>query len=354
MAESSKTSKLIIDAFSKEVPAVTETGEIAPEILNILQSCKLDLSQDIPDPEVLVSREGLPVCTRENFSVIVGLAGSRKTFLCTGIAASFLSERGCIGLEKASKGGSLLWVDTEQAAGHVARIGRRLNRLTGFPSNCNQPNITILCLREYQPDERRRIFDAALSLYEPDFAVLDGVSDLITDPNNSDQSSEIINHLLAVTKRFNCHVLTVIHSNVGSDKARGHLGSEALRKCETAILAIANNEITDCKFQKTRDMRPSDFAFSVNDGLPTAADFMPKQSKATKLSQGIADVMPQLPDVISHKDLCQKIMSAEGVKERTAKSRISEAVLQGLIIKNKSGMYHLPFAQDSTEIEMPF
>ena len=46
----------------------------------------------------------------------------------------------------------------------------------------------------------------------------------------------------------------VIHANVGSEKARGHLGSEALRKCETAIFAEAKGDVTLCKWAKTRDI----------------------------------------------------------------------------------------------------
>ena len=118
-----------------------------------------------------------------------------------------------------------------------------------------------------------------MNLYHPDFVVLDGVSDLIADPNSSEQSTSVINDLMAFTKEYDCHVLTVIHANVGSEKARGHLGSEALRKCETAIFAEAKGDVTLCKWAKTRDMRPMNFAFMVLEGLPVEAEYIPIEAK---------------------------------------------------------------------------
>ena len=219
----SEAIKQIVSEFEKPVI------EIPSDIMDAIQCSRLDLSQNIPDPQMLVSKGNLPVCTRGNFSFVIGLPGARKSFLCSGIAGAFLNENGCMGLDNPNGSGKLLWIDTEQAPGHVAKIGRRLHRIAGLPTNINSDNIIIHMLREYQPPIRHKIFYACMNLYHPDFVVLDGVSDLIADPNSSEQSTSVINDLMAFTKEYDCHVLTVIHANVGSEKARGHLGSEALR-----------------------------------------------------------------------------------------------------------------------------
>ena len=176
-------------------------------------------------------------------------------------------------------------------------------------------------LREYQPPIRHKIFYACMNLYHPDFVVLDGVSDLIADPNSSEQSTSVINDLMAFTKEYDCHVLTVIHANVGSEKARGHLGSEALRKCETAIFAEAKGDVTLCKWAKTRDMRPMDFAFMVLEGLPVEAEYIPIEAKTDKLQQTLSSIMPQYPATITYSDLRQKLMLHLGVKERAAEKK---------------------------------
>lgn len=192
-----------------------------------------------------------------------------------------------------------------------------------------------------------------MDLYHPDFVVLDGVSDLIVDPNSSEQSTAIINDLMAFTKEYDCHILTVIHANIGSEKARGHLGSEALRKCETAIFAEAKGDVTLCKWAKTRDMRPVDFAFMVLEGLPVEAEYIPVEAKADKLQQILSNVMPQYPTTITYSDLRQKLMLQLGVKASASEKNIKKAVDNGYIIKNQVGCYHLPKIEKANDT-LPF
>lgn len=343
----SETTKKIIAEFEKPVV------DIPSDIEDAIKKSRLDLSQNIPDPQMLVSKGELPVCTRGNFSFVIGLPGARKSFLCSGIAGAFMSEKGCMGLDNPNGTGKLLWIDTEQAAGHVAKIGRRLHRIAGFPTNSNSESIIIHMLREYQPPIRHKIFDACMKLYRPDFVVLDGVSDLIADPNSSEQSTSIINDLMAITKEYDCHILTVIHANVGSEKARGHLGAEALRKCETAIFAEVDVDATVCKWVKTRDMRPDEFAFTIVEGLPVASEYLGKQAKVDKLKQIIIDSMPKLPNTISYSDLCNRIMEVANIKIDAAKKKVSTANERKLIIKNNVGMYHLPTIDDKPS-DLPF
>lgn len=342
-AQMSEAIKQIVSEFEKPVI------DIPSDIMDAIKSSRLDLTQNIPDPQMLVSKGDLPVCTRGNFSFVIGLPGARKSFLCSGIAGAFLSENGCMGLDNPNGTGKLLWIDTEQAPGHVAKIGRRLHRIAGLATNINSENIIIHMLREFQPPMRHKIFDTCMRLYHPDFIVLDGVSDLVADPNSSEQSTSVINDLMAFTKEFDCHVLTVIHANVGSEKARGHLGSEALRKCETAIFAEAKGDITLCKWVKTRDMRPVDFAFMVMEGLPVETEYTSTEAKTDKLQQALSKIMPLHPGTITYSELKQKLMQQLGVKERSAEKNITKAVENGYIIKNQVGCYYLPKVENHND-----
>ena len=86
----SEAIKQIVSEFEKPVI------EIPSDIMDAIQCSRLDLSQNIPDPQMLVSKGNLPVCTRGNFSFVIGLPGARKSFLCSGIAGAFLNENGCM------------------------------------------------------------------------------------------------------------------------------------------------------------------------------------------------------------------------------------------------------------------
>lgn len=339
------TQRIAVELDGVNQEAKTPTFEISPEIMEIIKKTRLDLSKNIPDPQALVSKESLPVCTRGNFSFVIGLPGSRKSFLCTGIAGAFLNETGCMGLENPNGTGKLLWIDTEQAEGHVAKIGRRLHRIAKLPTNSNSEFVIIQMLREFTAEIRNEVLKACINIYKPDFVVIDGISDLITDPNNSEQANGIIAEIMAMSKEHNCHILTVIHANVGSEKARGHLGSEALRKCETAIYAEAHDDVTLCKWVKTRDMRPEDFAFTVIDGIPVKTEYVPEEAKASKIIKEVVSCMPKYPDLISYQDLRGKIMSHRKKSSRTAERNIEEAEKGGYIMNNGKGCYYLPDKQ---------
>lgn len=340
---------------SAELVAEKETliSRYPQDILDIIAASKLDLTKENPDPQPLIMLGGCPMCTRGNFSYVIGLPGSRKSFLCTAIAGAFMNESGFMSMDNANGIGKLLWIDTEQAPGHVARIGRRLNRIIGSGENENPNNVTILMLRPYAPAKRYETIKVAIDMMKPDFVVIDGLADLIIDPNSPEQSSDVTTYLMEVTQFNNCHILTVVHANIGSEKARGHLGSECHRKCETAMSIKADGLISKISFTKSRDFMPNEYAFTVVDGLPALVDAK-KEVDVGKLQEIIKAVMPEVPETISSNDLKAKIMQYCNVKERMAKQRISEATTQGLIIRNQFKRYYLPKGQPSHEEELPF
>lgn len=334
----------IVGGIEAERKALAEG--IDEEIQRIINDSLLDLSVEIPEPQVLVSRDGLPVCTRGNISMVVGLPGARKSFLCTGIAGAFLSSS-CIGLKGEIDGGKLLWLDTEQADGHVARIGRRLNRIVGNEENINDSRIKIHRLREYAPDKRRKVMESCVKMYRPDFIVVDGVADLITDANDVSQSTAIVNDLMRISKEYDCHILVVVHANVGSEKARGHLGSEVLRKAETVITVKADGETSKCIFAKTRDKRPSDFSFGVEYGLPVSSDGVIDDSLRSIMEEIIGE------SGTSYNQLDTDLQTKLSIKKTASQKRIAEAIRQGIIVK-RDRLYRLAAKKREETEDLPF
>lgn len=318
------------------------------ETERLLMESRLDLTKDIPDPEVLISRDGCPVCTRGNLSMVIGLPGARKSFLCVGIVGALLSQVGCIGLSRSSPNLVILWIDTEQADGHVARIGRRLNRIAGIDERVNNPNVAIHKLREFSPENRNAIFLRCVKKYHPDFVVIDGIADFISDTNDAASSNDIIGELMRVSKDNNLHILLVVHANIGSEKARGHLGSESLRKCETAISVKADGDVSICSFSKTRDMRPSDFVFTIKDGLPYGATAPMKKDMSL-----VSEFSAVLGSPLTYTDLKAAIMKYKGVSGATAERHIAKGAAQ-FIIDKKGEMYMLAPAMEKEGEILPF
>ena len=330
--------KLILRALERAGKSQDEGEEIKKELIR----SRLDLTKENPDPEVLVSLDGLPLCTLGNFSVIVGLPGSRKSFLCTAIAGSYISPSGFMGMDNDNGPGRLLWFDSEQAAGHVARIGRRLHRIAGLPTDINSDSIIICMLREYSFDIRRKMVTMGIETYRPGFVVVDGLADLISNANDPEQSDSITDELMRLTTEYNCHILTVVHSNfAAADRARGHLGGDAIRKCETAISVTAMEETSVCTYIKTRDKRPNDYAFGISEGLPTEVPYKSRETAAEVLKKTFTAVMPTATDSATYSELCTRLMEVTGLKIDAAKKKIANATAKGIIGKTDDGVYHL-------------
>lgn len=109
--------------------------------------------------------------------------------------------------------------------------------------------------------------------------VIDGIRDLLTDINNPDQSTVLVTKLMQWTKVYNIHASVVLHENPGSDKLRGHLGTEVQNKAESVISIekpLENPEISRVIPKFIRGAREfEEFAFTINeDALPEKANYI--------------------------------------------------------------------------------
>lgn len=318
-----------------------------------LEKLRIRNSDNIPAPEPIIEKDEIPIFSKGDFSILVGNPGTRKSWLCLAIAAAFLNDDGFLGFKRIGEKETLLWIDTEQGKPRAAQTARRLNKILCLPENKDLDFSILLDLRDKSFEDRKRILETAIKTYKPQFVILDGLADLITDPNDSKQSSDIVLRLMQLTAKFEIHILAVIHSNVGAnDKARGHLGSEALRKCETAIKCdvAPDGESTKCTYQKTRNKRPQEFCFSVCDEIPTLCNYEPKDETDRKELENIFSELLTTEPKTMYKDLVCSVMEKIGKGEKTAKNKIRKAFEMLIIAKGVNGLYYLTPKQE----EAPF
>jgi hypothetical protein len=114
--------------------------------------------------------------------------------------------------------------------------------------------------------------DEKISPFDTYIQIIDGVADLCSDVNNIEESNRVVQKLMKWTKELNCHIVTVIHSNFGTDKPTGHLGSFLEKKTETQIqleLNTVNKGLVKVSCKRSRNAPFEDFNFKVNNfGLP--------------------------------------------------------------------------------------
>ena len=215
------------------------------------------------------------VQTLGNFSLGIGKAKSRKTFLVSlffAVIAGYINSKiiGCLP-ENKNVG---IYFDTEQSKYHVQMLLQRICKLLGIAV---PGNVLVYHLRKYTPLERLQLIEYAIyNTPNLGYVVIDGIRDLVTSINDEDQATAITTKLMKWTEEKDIHIMAVLHQNKGDNNARGHLGAELVNKAET-VLSIAkddkDNTVSTVEPEQCRDMDFSPFSFTIDfDGLPQILD----------------------------------------------------------------------------------
>ena len=341
----------MISNIGLKVVAGLEGISVKDEDIRLLQQAEIDLSIDIPSPPPVLFQGDKVMISKGDFSVVVGAAKSRKTFCVSAMVGAYLCASDYMNMSSPADAGSALWIDTEQSIYHAARVARRVLRIAGLPANQNTERFRMLCFREYTPDKRRELTDKAIRLYRPALVVVDGAADLILDVNDSSESAKLATMFMDITKELNNHVVTVLHTNPGGDKPRGHLGTNFLNKAQALFIVRADGDISTVSVERCRDIAVDDFAFTINkEGLPVLASIPEKSDKLDNLKA----IFSKYTQPIRVNDLKEDLIKNEGIKDSMAYRRIREARNSGLLIENNVGMLYFKQKEANDDEKLPF
>lgn len=260
------------------------------------QDAYLDVSEVIEYPPVAIScgyyndtdHNGktsilpIPIGTYGNFSFIHAESKVGKSFFTSLLTSAFQGGKNkYTGKIKGFRGGEygkkIIHFDTEQSRFHCQKVFRRPLTMNGIDED---NEYYTYALRNMDAAERVDFIDYILTdkfnSEDIGLVIIDGIADLLYDFNNIEQSQAVIQKLMTWTDDLKCHIITVIHSNNGSDKPAGTLGSFLEKKTETQI-KLEKNSINqgwvtvECKRGRNRNFET--FSFSVDDkGLPEFID----------------------------------------------------------------------------------
>ncbi len=291
----------------------------------------VDLTQPAPAVKPIIEQRGMTIASLGNISAVVGAAKSKKTFLCSALVGGLLSENGDFGI--APRLAKVLWVDTEQSQLHTRKVVERIHRLAGWTVERNCGLLHTLCLREVEPKQRAELLYMAIELYKPHLVVVDGISDLMYNTNDIEESDRIVGRMMALSTEYNCHILCVLHTNPNSDKARGHIGSTLQRKAETVIFVhkVGECSVVEPQFCRNEEFEP--FAFIVNEeGLPVECD-LPKESSNSS-NECVRIMEAYYPNGIERMVLLDRLTSEAGLTYGSAQVKVSRALRAGLLTCN--------------------
>ena len=243
------------------------------------KECFVDTSEELSYPPValslgeklLRSKQGdqlvpIPIGTYGNISVIFGEPKSKKTFFISLLGSVYLSGQNNFGgdIKGHRNGRCLLHIDTEQGRFHALRSFRRTISMNKDVENgCYY----TYALRSLNPKTRIEFIEYCLKTKKNcGCLIIDGISDMVSDVNNIEETNTVVQKLMSWSTDFNIHIITVIHSNWGSEKMTGHLGSSLMKKVETEI-QLEQNTTKDwitVKCTRSRGYSFETFSFEVN------------------------------------------------------------------------------------------
>ena len=233
-------------------------------------SCGSYIDTDVEGNEI---EYPIPIGTDGNFSFVQAFPKVGKSFFISLLVSAYQSggNKFTGTIKGHRRGRKIIHFDTEQGKFHCQKVFRRPVIMNDMQTD---DNYHTYALRPMTPTERVEFIDYILfDKFNDDkigLVIIDGVADLLSDVNSMTETNFVVQKIMTWTAKKECHILTIIHQNFGSDKPTGNLGSALEKKAETQI-KLEKNEINkgwisvECKRSRNRSFDP--FSFIVNDNI---------------------------------------------------------------------------------------
>lgn len=287
----------------KEIENEAEAlGVTEPDYAALAESHRIPQGIDVPAPESVFERDGIPMMTRKSFSLVIAKAKAGKTTAVAWMVAQVLRWI------------RVLWIDTEQGFYYGSRTQHWVLSIAGVVTS---ENFSFFDFKIHPPDIRRKLTLALVSNGQYDVIVIDGIRDYVKDFNSPEESSDIVTEIMYIAEVYNCHIITILHQNKGNEHAKGHMGTEFTNKAET-VLKVSQNDakhvIIEPEFTRGKPFEP--FALDRDeDGKPFLlegwSDASGTAGKSPRI-KGPSDVPPE-----SHIQIVQETFKIEPLMLRS-------------------------------------
>lgn len=285
--------------------------------------CSAFFEEDMQEIEPLLLCQGKGIVYPEDITIIQGQAKTCKTTLLMAILATLTSGEENL-LFSVPKPQKVLLIDTEQSDFNLHKQGCKA-RLMGADFG----KLRVYALRSVSdPSKLLDYTIQAANAYRPDVIVIDNIKDLVTNFNDLAESQGTVRRLMKLTVDLSCGIVAVIHENIDSEKARGHVGSTLIEKVSTVMKTERTQEDRGCfrvKFPTTRNAPVEEFCFRLDDDvLPELVDHQPVGNH-DELKDTFIKAFEGIDDGCRHKDLMDAVMTTKGIKNTQAKKLIKQA-----------------------------
>lgn len=319
----------------------------------------------IKDIEPIIKIMDSNFAVKGDFSIVGGLPKVGKTTICAFMIATAFMEVvpdnfDSLGIRtKFCKGKPVVYFDTEQPSAYTNKLRVQIKKMLGLKF---QPdNLHIINLRKYNSVDKAKIVFAWMNeVPDAHLWIVDGVADLVQDPNNTEQAFQIIEKFMMMTDKLHTSVVLHLHENPGGGKLRGNLGSEAERKCGGAITLRKKDGIHSIEPKVIRGSEDFENIYfkwdKLKGGFATLDEIETKilnyKSDPENMKKELREKMANRitlngGNTLEYAEAWRRIkehsldIERKQIEERTAKARLKEMVEMGLLVKNDMGLYLL-------------
>lgn len=241
-----------------------------------------DLS-DISEPIPFVKVNGSTFASLGDISFVSGAPKAGKSSVTGFILATALMKEkpenfdslGIISSYQNKR--PIIYIDTEQHPAHTKKRLKLVLKMAGVERH-DSNLFKVMNWRVYPQPKRINYLIHALDKYKDACLwVIDGITDFVTSANNEEAGNVLISHLMQKASENNAAIILLIHENPQNGKLRGHIGSEAERKCGGAISIKKDREkgvhfIEPKYLRDAEDFTPVAFQYDKNLGRMVSLD----------------------------------------------------------------------------------
>lgn len=331
-----------------EAASAAITTEPSDEIKKSYRDFLFDMTKEQVKPDFRLSIQGIGLIPAGSITAVTGWAKQGKTQFLTAIASVMLSGRDFGSIKRGTPPKGFLWCDTEQSHYNIQMNMNRLYHQMGVEQHTPSQDIGlhILSLRPCSAEERLSIIQQAIDDLQPEVIVIDGIRDLLHDFNDISQSEKVMQWLLDNCAAIpNRNIFVVIHTNDGTEKMRGNLGTELANKCEDRFTVTKKNGGISVSFKQGGMSRkyfsaehiargvemPDPFNFRIDEnGYLTAEPLCDEEADTDAV---LREMFKQKPEY-EYTDLCRDFAKYAGITQIKAKD-----ILKGQYMDEANGLH---------------
>lgn len=338
--------------------------DVTPERIAELFSMAFAPTWSNKPPEVpdLITLDGHGIARSGSMSLIMAGTKQGKSTVCGAIYAKAINpkvdELDSLGFDVLLPEGKprVVYFDTEQSDDETWTSWERAIMRAGFQYGDELPEHVIenhICLTGIpnHTDKQAMVLHVLETFEDVGLLIIDGIGDLVANVNELPECTALLDRIRALASSQRIGVVATLHTNPSPDardtKARGHLGSEALRRARSYIRVSKNLErqIHTITIEGNRgglDNVSTCFRWDDDRHRHVLCDkdaVVPESASNIKLRALMEGVMGDV--YWRYNELIKAITKVTGKSGGTAKKEINRAKAAGIIEKGPVGQYRI-------------